>query len=102
MNFAARFGCTAVGLRPPSVAAKTRIKSTTEPRQKSTYQKAKPVRTSGATSVDFSQPQRRLLNKQPDGAVPTLMRGTLTRWAAFDLDRSLLVPGIDWRTHPRE
>ena len=34
MNFAARLGCTAVGLRPPSVAPQTRIRLTTETRQR--------------------------------------------------------------------
>jgi hypothetical protein len=51
MNFAARLGCTAVGLRSPSVASQTHIKPTTEPRQESTYQKAKAVQTNGATSM---------------------------------------------------
>lgn len=60
------------------------------------------VRGAPASGVDFSQPQRRLLDKQPDGATPTLERGVPVRWAAFDLDRSLAAPGIDWRTHPRE
>jgi hypothetical protein len=60
------------------------------------------VRGAPASGVDFSQPQRRLLDKQPDGATPTLERGVPVGWAAFDLDRSLPVPGIDWRTHPRE
>jgi hypothetical protein len=55
-----------------------------------------------ASGVDFSRPQRRLLNKQPDGATPTVERGASVGWAAFDLDRSLPAPGIDWRTHPRE
>jgi hypothetical protein len=50
MNFAARLGCTAVGLRPPSVAPQTRLKPTTETRQRSTYKKAKAVQTNGATS----------------------------------------------------
>jgi hypothetical protein len=59
------------------------------------------VRGAPASGVDFSQPQRRLLDKQPDGATPTLERGAPVGWAAFDLDRSLPVPGIDWRTHPR-
>ena len=58
------------------------------------------VRGAPASGVDFSQPQRRLLDKQPDGATPTLERGVPVGWAAFDLDRSLPVPGIDWRTHP--
>jgi hypothetical protein len=60
------------------------------------------VRGAPAFGVDFGQPQRRLLDKQPDGATPTLDRGVPVGWAAFDLDRSLPVPGIDWRTHPRE
>jgi hypothetical protein len=51
MNFAALLGCTAVGLRPTSVAPQKRIKPTTEPRQESTYPKAKTVQTNGATSV---------------------------------------------------
>jgi hypothetical protein len=60
------------------------------------------LRGAPASGVDFSQPQRRLLDKQPDGATPTLERGVPVGWAAFDLDRSLPAPGIDWRTHPRE
>jgi hypothetical protein len=55
MNFAARLGCTAVGLRPPSVAPQTRLKPTTETRQRSTYKKAKAVQTNGATSAGFGQ-----------------------------------------------
>ena len=55
-----------------------------------------------ASGVDFGQPQRRLLDEQLDGATPTLMRGTLVFWAAFDLDHSAPAPGIDWRTNPRE
>ena len=55
-----------------------------------------------APGVDFSQPQRRLLHKQPDGAVPTLVNGTRAGWAAFDLDRSAPLPDINWRTSPRE
>src|SRR5229473_143012 len=60
MNFAASLGCTAVGLRPPSVAPQTRLKPTTETRQRSTYKKAKAVQTNGATSLAcneaFAQP----------------------------------------------
>jgi len=51
MNFAASLGCTAVGLRPPSVAPQARLKPTTETRQRSTYKKAKAVQTNGATSL---------------------------------------------------
>lgn len=60
------------------------------------------VRGALAPGVDFSQPQRRLLHKQPDGTVPTLVNGTLAGWAAFDLDRSAPLPGIDWRASPRK
>jgi len=50
MNFAALLECTAVGLRPTSFAPQKRIKPTTEPRQDSTYPKAKTVQTNGAIS----------------------------------------------------
>ncbi len=60
------------------------------------------VRAVPAPDVDFSQPQRRLIHKQPDGALPTLQSGALVGWAAFDLDFSKPATGIDWRTHPRE
>jgi hypothetical protein len=59
------------------------------------------LRGAPASGVDFSQPHA-VYNKQPDGATPTLERGAPVGWAAFDLDGSLPVPGIDWRTHPRE
>lgn len=60
------------------------------------------VRAVPAPDVDFSQPQRRLLDKQSDGSLPTLQRGASVWWAAFDLDCSQPAPGMDWRTHPRE
>jgi len=101
MNFAASLGCTAVGLRPPSVAPQTRLKPTTETRQRSTYKKAKAVQTNGATSVFWY-----------DGLGASLYAKRLEKgrfvWPATHDGVVVITPGqlgyllegIDWR-HPQ-
>ena len=59
------------------------------------------VRAAPVAGLDLTKAHRRLLDRQGDGALPTLVRGGTCGWGGLDLDRSAPPAGIDWRTDPR-
>ena len=87
MNFAARLGCTPVGLRPPCVAPQTRITPTQQPRQESTYRSRNAVQTNRATAI---RPSSWLRAKSP------LSSGCLFKLPTTTERRSALIRHGRW------
>ena len=65
------------------------------------YPRCAIVRGAPVDGLDLARSHRRLLHRQGDGTPPTLCD---VEWylVGFDVDGAPEVPGIDWRTHPRE